>query len=61
MPINKLRQLSRAASGIKDQPNAPSPQDQSLQLLRQIADDIHRSTGAGDSQQTGTKLPKGQD
>ena len=59
MPINKLRQLSRAASGIKDQPNAPSPQDQSLQLLRQIAADIHQSTGA-DSQDTGTGLPMGQ-
>ena len=60
MPINKLRQLSRAASGIKDQPNAPSPQDQTLQLLRQIADDIHQSTSA-DSQKAGTELPKSQD
>ena len=60
MPINKLRQLSRAASGIKDQPNAPSPQDQTLQLLRQIADDIHQSKGA-DSRQTGTGLPRSQD
>ena len=59
MPINKLRQLSRAASGIKDQPNAPSPQDQSLHLLRQIAADIHQSTGA-DSQDAGTGLPTGQ-
>lgn len=49
MPINKLRQISRAASGVKEEPGAPSTEDQTLQLLQQIAADIH-STRTDESQ-----------
>lgn len=49
LPINKLRQISRAASGVKDKPGTPSTEDQTLQLLQQIAADI-RATRTDENQ-----------
>lgn len=53
MPINKFRQLSRAASGVKEEPGAPSAEDQTLHLLQQIADDIHQS---GKTEESGEQM-----
>lgn len=47
LPINKLRDLGKTMSGAKDQPPAgPSTEEQTLQVLKSIADDIHQASSA---------------